>query len=214
MATAGQWLELGCGHQFLPEWLSAQEGLNPGPCRVVGIDLDADALSRHAGLSHRILGNIEALPFRNNTFSLVTANMVIEHVANPATLFAEVSRVLARGGLFLVHTPNLNGYTTVLTRAIPSSLRAPLASVLLGRDERDVYPTFYRANTHKALKELAHRSGLVPLRMEYVESSPQLIAMPPLLLGELALIRALRWRRAAGLRACILAIFAKSEWSF
>ena len=205
-----RWLDLGCGHDFLPPWMPGEErSLDLGHCEVVGIDADSDALRRHRGLNHRLRGNIESLPFRDATFDLVTANMVVEHVEHPEALFREVSRVLAAGARFLVHTPNERGYTTALTRLIPEGARPALAGLLLGRDERDVYPTFYRANSASMLESLAGAAHLEVVEVRHVESSAQLIAVPPLLLGELALLRLLRRERWSTGRPCLLATFQK-----
>jgi len=204
------WLDLGCGHDFLPPWMDADERcLRLNGCRAVGIDADVEALRRHTGLTHRLHGNIEALPFRSETFDLVSANMVVEHVAHPAPLFEEVRRILAPGGRFIVHTPNAEGYTTVLTRLIPSKRRPAMAAVLLGRDHRDVYPTYYRANRAETLRTLARDASLRVSELAHVESSPQLIAVPPLLMGELALARLLRKSFLARFRPCLLAVFER-----
>ncbi len=205
-----RWLDLGCGHEFLPPWMDADERqLRLDGCRAVGIDADAEALRRHTGLTDRLHGNVEALPFRNDVFDLVTANMVVEHVEHPEPLFREVHRILAPGGQLVVHTPNARGYTTVLTRAIPGGFRPAMAGLLLGRDHRDVYPTFYRANSAARLHDLARQASLTVCDIAHVESSPQLIAVPPLLAGELALARALRWPALARFRPCLLAVFEK-----
>jgi SAM-dependent methyltransferase len=212
LVGARRWLDLGCGHDFLPPWMDAEERHLPlNGCRAIGIDADADALRRHSGLTDRLHGDIEALPFRDGVFDLVTANMVIEHVARPAPLFHEVRRILAPGGRFIVHTPNAGGYSTVLTRLIPAGLRPRMAGALLGRDHRDVYPTFYRANTAATLHDLAREASLQVAEMTYIESSPQLIAVPPLLLGELALARLLRATAFERFRPCLLAVFEKDR---
>jgi SAM-dependent methyltransferase len=49
-----------------------------------------------------VRGTGEALPFRRGVFDVVLAFWTINHAADPARMFAEVSRVLKRGGVFLV----------------------------------------------------------------------------------------------------------------
>jgi SAM-dependent methyltransferase len=209
-AGSGRWLDLGCGHNFLPPWMPHQD-LTPqlGRWAVAGIDLDEQAIRRHAALRHRVLGNIERLPFRDGAFDFVSANMVVEHVAEPAELFVELSRVLAPGGTLLIHTPNVQGYTTLLTLAVPASLRAPLAGVLLNRRAEDVYPTYYRANSADAIRGLANRSALAVQSLRFIDSSPQFIRIPPLMAAELLLVRLLRRTALAHYRPCILAAFSK-----
>ena len=83
-----------------------------------------------------------------------------------------------------MHTPNGRGYTTLLTRLIPERRRAALAKLLLARNQSDVYPTHYRANTTARLQQLADAAALEVDEISLVQSSPQLIAIPPLLLLE------------------------------
>jgi SAM-dependent methyltransferase len=207
---SGRWLDIGCGHAFLPSWIGAPDNtLDLRRWCVAGIDMDARAIARHPGLRHRVIGTGEQLPFADNSFDLVTANMVIEHVEAPARLFAEISRILAPGGRVIIHTPNAQGYTTAITRLFPDRALAPLARLLLGRRAEDVYPTFYRANSVKDLRRLAGSAGLAVESCELVNSSPQAIRIMPLMLIELLLLRSLRSRRAERFRACLLTILRK-----
>jgi len=207
-AVARAWLDIGCGHDVVPQWLGvAANGLSP----LAGVDLDAVALRSNSRVRFAIVGNGESLPFADRSFDLVTANMVLEHVAVPDRLFREVARVLQPGGVFLVHTPNRSGYTTLLTRAIPQRLRASLAGTLHDRRAEDVYPTHYRANSAPVLRRLADRCGFEIPTLDYVLSSPQLIRVAPLLVPEMVLIAALQAQALAGMRPCLLATFRRRE---
>jgi SAM-dependent methyltransferase len=210
LGSSGRWLDLGCGHDFLPPWFSPeQRSLNLDRWDVVGIDLDPVSLHKHRGLTWRIHGDIQQLPFRDRSFDLITANMVLEHVREPEHLFREVGRILTDGGCFLVHTPNALGYTSALARLLPQRSRAPLARLLLRRDPDDVYETCYRANSESRLQQLANASQLTVERLAFVHSSPQLIRVPPLMACELAWIRRLDSPARERHRACLLASFRK-----
>jgi SAM-dependent methyltransferase len=210
LAGSGRWLDIGCGHDFLPPWMSPGErNLNLEQWQVTGIDMDARAIARHPGLRHRVIGTGEQLPFGDQAFDLVTANMVVEHVEAPARLFAEISRILAPGGRVIIHTPNVHGYTTAITRLLPDRALAPLARVLLGRRAEDVYPTYYRANSADVLQRLATTHGLTLEACAAINSSPQTMRIPPLMLLELLLMRMLRSTRAARFRACLLVALRK-----
>jgi SAM-dependent methyltransferase len=200
--AARAWLDLGCGHNVVPDWMDVPAiRLEP----LAGVDLDLAALRLNGHVRFRALASGEALPFRSGSFDLVTANMVLEHVAAPERLFREVGRVLNPGGRFLIHTPNLRGYTTALTRLLPESLRAPLAVALHRRRSEDVYPTHYRANSAGALRQLAETCGFTVASMRYVQSSPQFVRVLPLLVPEMLLIGALSTKAFAAGRPCLLA---------
>ena len=211
LAGSGRWLDIGCGHDFLPPWMPPSDrNLDLRRWRVTGIDMDARAIAGHPGLRHRVIGTGEQLPFEDHAFDLVTANMVVEHVEAPARLFAEIGRILAPGGRVIIHTPNVHGYTTAITRLLPDRTLAPLARVLLQRRAEDVYPTFYRANSVSELRKLATGSGLVVETCELINSSPQAMRILPLMVMELVLMRSLRSRRVERFRACLLTTLRKA----
>lgn len=90
-------LDVGCGEGVLThEWAGRL-----GDGRIVGIDLDDDALK--AEWAKRTRPNLEyrcveatALPFADGEFDVATAIEVLEHVPDPEATVAEMARVAAR----------------------------------------------------------------------------------------------------------------------
>lgn len=72
-----------------------------------GIDVDEDAIRycEERGLTHVSQAAADRLPFANETFELVTALDVIEHVDDDRAVFREALRVLRPGGEFLLTVP-------------------------------------------------------------------------------------------------------------
>lgn len=207
------WLDLGCGHQLFPEWLpSAQQDQAAivGQCKaIIGIDRDALSLQKHAGIEKKVHGDIHRLPFQDDSFDLVTANVVVEHVEYPAALLGEVHRVLKPGGFFLFHTPNLLGYATLLACLIPGPIKLKLAQFLQNRREEDVFPTHYRLNTPTAVKSLAERTGFQVATLRLVESSAQTVMLGPVVIIELLWIRLLRLEVLRNLRTNLIVVLQK-----
>lgn len=50
----------------------------------------------------------QSFPYENNSFSAIFAIDIIEHLNSPFKFAQEVRRVLKKGGLFFIHTPNIN----------------------------------------------------------------------------------------------------------
>ena len=207
LKSAPRWLDLGCGHQFLPDWawLPDQNLLRSIP-RVVGIDGDLESLRRHPFLRDRAGGDISSLPFRDGSFDLVTANMVMEHVHQPERVLREVRRVLAPGGAFLFHTPNRASPQICLGEGMPQGFKNRLIAFFEDRAEHDVYPTVYAINTRQAVIRLAASAGFQVQSCEMVISEAVTQVLGPLAIFELLYIRATQWDRLAGLRPDIIAV--------
>lgn len=205
-----QWLDLGCGHQVLPAWRFEQEKkLIARAGTVVGIDADFPSVEKHRSVQLRFVGNISALPFRDSSFDLITANMVVEHLDNPLLQFQEVSRVLKPGGMFVFHTPHSRGYSTLLARLLPEGLKLALIRMLQGRPSEDVFRTFYRANTEADIRRLAHTAGFEAVEIRLIGSSAELAILPPLAFLELLWIRLSLTRAFRQLRTNLIVILAK-----
>ncbi|MCC7163217.1 MAG: class I SAM-dependent methyltransferase [Anaerolineae bacterium] len=98
------WLDLGGGPgSYL---LTQLETLEQAAPRVLLLDMGEnelrDARARFPHVSC-VRADGEKLPFCSNAFDLVFCNSVIEHVAHPQLLAAEIDRT---GRLFFVQTPN------------------------------------------------------------------------------------------------------------
>ncbi|MFN7939192.1 MAG: class I SAM-dependent methyltransferase [Bryobacteraceae bacterium] len=159
-----RWLEVGCGGQLVPDWstpLHTQSELASRPSLLVGIDVDS-AIKHHPLLHHRVFALGDHIPFAADSFDIVSANMVVEHIEFPAKVFSEIHRVLAPGGIFLFHTPNHRNPVLLLASLIPYSVKKKLVVRFFedARDEEDVFPTFYRANTTTAIRNAARASAL------------------------------------------------------
>jgi SAM-dependent methyltransferase len=206
-----RWLDLGCGHQLFPDWmpegLSTQQALVNRCAAVAGVD--ASDLRPHSVGLKKVVADAEQLPFVDETFSLVTANMVVEHVTNPERLLREVRRVLAPGGLFLFHTPNASYFEVAIARHIPAPVKSALASFLDGRGGDDIFPTHYRLNKARDIQRVATESGLAIRFIRHVECTAQSVMLGPLVVLELMVIRALRLPILENYRSNLLVMLEK-----
>jgi SAM-dependent methyltransferase len=125
----------------------------------IGVDVD-QYIADHPLLTHRLLASAGGLPFASGQLDLITANMVVEHLDRPEDFVLEAARLLAPGGLVLIHTPNLRYYLIVLARLCPEFVKKPIVALLEGRQEKEIFRTFYRANTVSKVRALAASAGL------------------------------------------------------
>lgn len=152
---AGQrMLDLGCGRGGVLEQITDLAGL------PVGVDPDWASLVEHR-LPHlcRASATADELPFAAQTFHMVMAAWVFEHLPQPARTLTEISRVLQPDGVCIVMTPNRSSPIALLNRTL-KPLQNTLVPLLYGRAEADTFPVVYRANTPNDLRTQAQRAGL------------------------------------------------------
>lgn len=203
------WLDLGCGHQLLPPWRAEQEQELIARGCVVGLDFDPGSLSKHRSIKRLVRGNISQLPFADGTFDVITSNMVFEHLDDPAAQVQEIARALKPGGCLIFHTPNMWGYTTVMSRVIPESLKAWLIKLLENRDEDDVFRTYYRINSPKTITRMARSNGLETEHIRMIVTDAQFAVIPPVAFLELLWLRLLMLPGLRALRPNIIARLRK-----
>lgn len=207
-----KWLDLGCGSHLLPPWRSEEEKHLVERCKmIVGLDYDLRSLREHKNIFLKVRGDITSLPFRDKLFDLVTANMVVEHLASPDIQFLEVGRILKPGGLFIFHTPNVLSYITVMRRLVPNVLKGKLAHLFEGREEADVFETYYSANSRKRIHHLAQTTGFDVVEMKGIVSDALFVIIPPLVILELLWIRILMTKPFEPLRMNIMAILRRRQ---
>jgi ubiquinone/menaquinone biosynthesis C-methylase UbiE len=109
-------LDVGCGPGAITVGLA--KAVVPG--EVVGIDLDPEPIARAQGLVgerglanvHFEIGNVNELPFPDQSFDAAFAHTLFMHLENPIGAASEVLRVLKPGGVFGVSERMQEGSVT------------------------------------------------------------------------------------------------------
>lgn len=100
-------LDLGCGGGLLAPHVTGY--------RHVGVDVSASALAVAA--SHGVepvLADVADLPFEDESFDVVAAGEIFEHVEDLERVVAEATRVLRPGGTLVCDTINATGFAALL----------------------------------------------------------------------------------------------------
>jgi len=113
VAKGARVLELGVGPGSAA-FLLSQRGYE-----VVGLDISSlfvKEISSHTGSHLKIvLGDVLDLPFSGSSFDAVTSLYFLEHVTDVERALLEMMRVLRKGGLLLIKSPNLlSPYTSFI----------------------------------------------------------------------------------------------------
>jgi SAM-dependent methyltransferase len=157
--------------------------------RVAGVEL----IERHAVMARSrgievAVGDLdEGIPFPSESFDVVHANQVIEHVRRTDVLLREIRRVLKPQGFACISTNNLSSWHNVLSLGLGMQPMPMHVSdeIIVGNPlnpehrwgHRDLGRTHLRLFTARALAELANYHGLALEQLRTVGYYP----LPPLL---------------------------------
>lgn len=172
-------LDLGCGRgAFIQEskdetdYMLQARNFKGIVKKVIGVDVDPNAGSNPSLDEFYLLGIDKSWPLPDNSIDICICDYVIEHVVNTSFFFAELNRVMKKGGFACFRTPNKFAYMPIISSMIPNSLHAKiLKKVQPGRKEEDVFPVVYKCNTKKTFTRLLSKNGFEPNVFNY-ESEP------------------------------------------
>jgi ubiquinone/menaquinone biosynthesis C-methylase UbiE len=205
------WLEVGCGHEIFVPWVASAADLVQNCKLVVGIDYDFESLTKHREIENRVVGDLLNIPCGDEAFDRITANMVMEHVADPVKALKTMDRLLKPGGIFIFHTPNYWHYWTFLASLVPQKLKNKVIEFVEERSEDDVFPTFYRLNTPASITEAAHKAGLTIRHFHRVSSSSSgmIFVLGPLIVFSLLFRKLTRWKLLEDFRDNFVVVLEK-----
>lgn len=101
-------LEVGCGEGYLLKQIGQRY-------KTVGMDLSYFAIMEAKRNTHPesvqfCQADATTLPFHPNSFDVVIAFDVVEHLKNPISFFNESLRLLSVGGILIIKTPNPDSF--------------------------------------------------------------------------------------------------------
>ena len=108
----GNVLDLGCGIGEIANYVESRE-------HYFGLDINPYCVEylQRKGLWAKI-GSVYQIPLDTASMDVIILSHVLEHLEEPDTALAEISRVLKPSGTFIVIVPMHHGYTTDSTHRI------------------------------------------------------------------------------------------------
>lgn len=178
-------------HELLSRYIASTEAVvleigsgpeNPSSTHVAsrstyldGLDVDERVLGNPA-LRKAFLYDGREFPkeIADESYDLVVADYVMEHVEHPRLMLSEIHRALRPGGYFIFRTPNIYHYVSLIARFTPHSFHLAWAHKARQRIEYavDPYPTFFRFNSRRIIRSIAEGAGLRAVEMRMVEKQP------------------------------------------
>jgi 2-polyprenyl-3-methyl-5-hydroxy-6-metoxy-1,4-benzoquinol methylase len=101
-------LDISCGEGYGSDALA-----KAGAASVTGVDISAAAVE-HAKTKYglnALVGNAEDIPLEDGSVDVVVSFETVEHVPHPDAFIAQCHRVLSRGGILIMSTPERRNYS-------------------------------------------------------------------------------------------------------
>lgn len=143
--------------------------------KVTGIDVDS-AARQNPFLDEFLLIKDDCWPLGDNSVDLIVSDHVLEHIQNPDQFFAEARRTLKDGGYLCIRTPNRWSYVAFFATLVPNQYHSRVLSVVQeGRKEEHVFPTLYRCNSTRKIRNILKKYGFESVVYGY-EAEPSYLS--------------------------------------
>jgi len=161
-------LDLGCGSGEFTRELGSKVGTE----NIYGVDCATDLIksAKSKGITVCKSDLNMPLPFKDETFMLVCANQVWEHLNNTDLFLKEIYRGTENGGVMIISTPNLAAWHNIASlllgwQPFSASLSDeinvgnPLHTTYKMKAAGGLYPVHRRIPTYRGFKELLEFHG-------------------------------------------------------
>ncbi len=159
-------LDLGCGRGGLPEKLAEEQF-----SQLFGLDPDIASLVEYRAPGVQLANGLaDDLPYQANSFDVIIATWLFEHLPAPEKTLAELQRVLRPNGKLILLTPNVKHpllWANRISQLLPA-IQGKLVERLYDRAEADTFPVTYKANTPATLKSLAAKAKLTVKELQII----------------------------------------------
>lgn len=119
---------------------------------VIGADVDEAVLNNQSTDRNILIRGGLDLP--SSSINLIVADYVLEHIVDPKAFVDEVRRVLVPGGVFCARTPHKYHYVSLGAAMVANTRHSAVLSYLQpNRKAEDVFPTAYRLNTLRQIRQ-------------------------------------------------------------
>lgn len=138
---------------------------------AIGIDL-SKGIYQNNSLHEKIVGSVYQIPLRNSCLDIIVSQELIEHLEHPGRFFKEAQRILKNDGIFIIMTPNLFGWRSIISKCTPHRFHVLMNKQIHDIDGKDVFPTYYKANGYHRIREMLYKNNFRIIETHYYEGHP------------------------------------------
>jgi SAM-dependent methyltransferase len=202
-------LDAGCGKRSILSFFDGIENFS-----VVGCDIISDIKESSFDYDELAVASIENLPFKENSFNVVIATFLIEHLTNPYNAFAEIFYAMKPGGFFVFVTPNLLNYTIQIANISKknSFIHRSLRYMVLGKTRYyDNPPVYYKCNLGHKLEKTLTDTGFNKIELSYVGNASFYFKHIPVIHAISKIGDRITNRIGRNLKSVLLGVFQKPD---
>ena len=152
-----RWLDVGGGKTVFPDQPRWAAEIAGRCARLVAVDPSPTV--RQNTIAHECVSCMIEDYHASEVFDLATLRMVAEHIEHPARVGAALAKLIRPGGHVVVLTPYKWAPASIAAALVPNSLHKHFTRAMAGRLEEDTFPTRYRLNTRRALRDAFESVG-------------------------------------------------------
>lgn len=207
--SATRWLDVGCGRDLFPSNRELARRLADRCAFLMGVDPD-DTLDLNPFIDAKAKIPVEDF-VTDQGFDVITMRMVAEHISHPEKVIDALTRALNPNGYLVIYTVNRFSPVPLLTGLVPFWLHHPVKRFLWRTERRDTFPTRFRMNTRRALRQLFASFDCNEAAFAYLDDCRTFGRFRALLFCELSVWRLLN---KLGLRYpenCLLGVYQKPQ---
>jgi len=138
---------------------------------LIGCDVDENSIRKNLYTCMGVVGDLEAMGFRENVFDLIMSFDVVEHLENPQAFIKNAARSLKKGGLIFLVTPNRNSICGFAARLMPYQAKVYFTKILTGTPTSNQVH-WYRLNSPSLMVKTLESNGFHHIRLTILNRLP------------------------------------------
>jgi len=147
----------------------------------LAVGIDVVPMRRSVAGALAIAGDMTMFPFADSSVDLISMRSVVEHLEEPRRVLSDFARSLRPGGSVVALAPSRWYYASIIGRWMPGWLARRTLEFIYGPTAYDNFPTWYRANTPRAVERAALAAGLVMEQARVCPHPPDYLKFSPML---------------------------------
>lgn len=150
-------LEAGCGNRSIVSRRLRKEN---NKLIIHGVDINKYVLN-NKDIDKIFIANVENMPFEDNSYDVIMAHYMLEHLENYQVAVLEMLRVLDKGGILLLIFPNPTSIEALAARLTPFRFHVLFRKYIQKHRyaDKNTFPTYFSFKSVKNIRKFIEENG-------------------------------------------------------